>query len=271
MAGRLREPGSCSCCWSYRGWPGGGGARRWWHSWQPSRCSCGGRPRLRHRFVSPVADHTWQGRVVVAADERVLAGFVSRVLEGGSTVAPLAASPTWSAILAAAGSLVIAGASLTRAARLPAQSDTPCCLLFVGAILSSPLGWVYYLPLGYGPILGWMGASRGWDGLARMHRAARLGVSQASPCCTSRTRSGRVAAVGAGEARDRLERTSGACPVSLDPIDDVRPGDVAGRGDGAGDPSPRGTLPGAHRGAAGGGLRRRAGPSSTRRTIRTSI
>jgi len=103
-------------------------------------------------------------------------GFVSRVLEGGSTVAPLAAKPHLVPILAAAGSLVIAGASLTRAARLPAQSDHTLLLLFIGAILSSPLGWVYYLPLGYGPILGWIGASRGWDGLARMHRSARLGV-----------------------------------------------------------------------------------------------
>ena len=49
-------------------------------------------------------------------------------------------------------------------------------LLFVGAILSSPLGWVYYLPLGYGPILGWMGAGRDWDGLAGLSRGALAGV-----------------------------------------------------------------------------------------------
>jgi len=35
-------------------------------------------------------------------------------------------------------------------------------VLLLGAILASPLGWVYYLPLAYAPALGWMGAGEGW-------------------------------------------------------------------------------------------------------------
>ena len=38
----------------------------------------------------------------------------------------------------------------------------------VAAILVSPLGWVYYLPLAYGPILGWLGAGEHWSGLRRL-------------------------------------------------------------------------------------------------------
>ena len=75
-----------------------------------------------------------------------------------------------------AGSLIMAIATLAGAVRLGAKSDHAFLLLFVGAILSSPLGWVYYLPLGYGPILGWMGAGRGWDGLATLSRGALAGV-----------------------------------------------------------------------------------------------
>jgi hypothetical protein len=34
---------------------------------------------------------------------------------------------------------------------------------------------VYYLPLGYGPILGWIGAGRGWHGL-RALSSAKVGL-----------------------------------------------------------------------------------------------
>jgi len=44
--------------------------------------------------------------------------------------------------------------------------DLACLLLLLGAILSSPLGWVYYLPLALGPLLGilWHGT---WRSLSR--------------------------------------------------------------------------------------------------------
>ena len=103
-------------------------------------------------------------------------GFVSRMFAGGSTMAPLLKWPDVVPALSLAGSLLVAGATLAGAARLDAKSDRSLLLLFVGAILSSPLGWVYYLPLGYGPILGWMGAGRDWDGLAGLSRGALAGV-----------------------------------------------------------------------------------------------
>jgi hypothetical protein len=96
-------------------------------------------------------------------------GFVSRMFAGGSTMAPLLKWPDVVPALWLAGSLV-AGATLAGAARLDAKSDRSLLLLFVGAILSSPPGWVYHLPLGYGPILGWM-ARRDWDGLAGLSAA----------------------------------------------------------------------------------------------------
>jgi hypothetical protein len=96
-------------------------------------------------------------------------GFVSRILAGSSHVAPLVKRPELVAPLALGGSLLFAVATLAGAARVRANADQTLLLLLVGAILSSPLGWVYYLPLGYGPILGWMGAG-GWNGLARVPR-----------------------------------------------------------------------------------------------------
>ncbi len=45
-------------------------------------------------------------------------------------------------------------------------------VLLLGAILASPLGWVYYLPLAYAPVLGWMGAGEGWARLKKLPRPA---------------------------------------------------------------------------------------------------
>ena len=62
--------------------------------------------------------------------------------------------------------------------------DRQIFVLLLGAILASPLGWVYYLPLAYAPILGWMGAGAGWDGLSGLGRtrAAMLAVGLALLC-----------------------------------------------------------------------------------------
>ena len=98
-------------------------------------------------------------------------GFVSRILAGSSHIAPLAKWPELVAPLSMGGSLLFAVATLAGAARVRENADQTLLLLLVGAILSSPLGWVYYLPLGYGPILGWMGAG-GWNGMARMSRGS---------------------------------------------------------------------------------------------------
>jgi hypothetical protein len=102
-------------------------------------------------------------------------GFISRILSGGATVAPLISRPDLVRALTVAGSAMIAGLTLIAAARARPDDDRTLLLLFGGAILCSPLGWVYYLPLGYGPILGWMGAGRGWQGL-RVLSSAKVGI-----------------------------------------------------------------------------------------------
>jgi hypothetical protein len=77
--------------------------------------------------------------------------------------------------LTAAGAAFVLAASLraTWREREPAravEADHVVLVLLLGAILASPLGWVYYLPLAYAPILGWMGAGTGWATVRRLPR-----------------------------------------------------------------------------------------------------
>ena len=120
-------------------------------------------------------------------------GFVSRVFESGGKIAPIVSWPAVVAPLSFAGSAAIliltlrrcgGGASnppVSAAAPLSATADRQILLLLLGAILASPLGWVYYLPLAYGPILGWMGAGRGWEPLRALDwgRMATLALAGA--------------------------------------------------------------------------------------------
>jgi hypothetical protein len=95
-------------------------------------------------------------------------GLVSRLLAGGGRIAPLVHQPALVMPIAAAGSVLVAVATLIGAARdRSVASDRQVLLLLGGAVLSSPLGWVYYLPLAFGPILGWMGAARDWMPIRR--------------------------------------------------------------------------------------------------------
>jgi hypothetical protein len=90
-------------------------------------------------------------------------GLVSRLLAGGGRLAPLVHRQELVLPIAVAGSALVALVTLVAAAReRSAASDRQVLLLLSGAVLSSPLGWVYYLPLAFGPMLGWMGAGRGW-------------------------------------------------------------------------------------------------------------
>ncbi len=103
-------------------------------------------------------------------------GLVSRAFEGGATVAPLLRVPSIVPALAVSGSAVIAVCALIRSG---ARSDTAATdrdflVVLLGAILASPLGWVYYLPLAYGPMLGWAGAANGWGGFRTLSRPATL-------------------------------------------------------------------------------------------------
>jgi hypothetical protein len=83
--------------------------------------------------------------------------------------------------LAALGAAAIVLATLARAtivrredlasralASTPRERDHSLLLLLLAAILASPLGWVYYLPLAYAPMLGWLGAADGWSRLREL-------------------------------------------------------------------------------------------------------
>jgi hypothetical protein len=97
-------------------------------------------------------------------------GFVSRLVQGAPTIAPVVSRPELVAPIALAGSVAIAAITLLSAARRERAPDATVLLILLGAILASPLGWIYYLPLAYGPILGWMGAGRNWDGVRQLDR-----------------------------------------------------------------------------------------------------
>lgn len=96
-------------------------------------------------------------------------GFVSRVFESGGKIAPVMLWPVLVAPLSLAGAAVVLGLTIWRA-RNSNGPDAEVLSLLLGAILASPLGWVYYLPLAYGPILGWMGAGLGWEPLHGLGR-----------------------------------------------------------------------------------------------------
>ena len=79
------------------------------------------------------------------------AGLVHRVWTTG------AANAQW---LATIGGGVIALATLVGLrvqAVSPRQVDVGMAVVLLGALLASPLGWAYYVPLLLGPLLGWVG------------------------------------------------------------------------------------------------------------------
>lgn len=102
-------------------------------------------------------------------------GFVSRILQGGAGIAPAVLLPWLVQPAAVFGSAFVLAASV-RVTWREVDDVTDCewmlLVLLLGAILASPLGWVYYLPLAYAPVLGWMGAGDGWSRMRRLPRAA---------------------------------------------------------------------------------------------------
>ena len=85
-------------------------------------------------------------------------GFASRALDGSATITPVVDAAFLVRPVAAVGAAVVALASLAAATRdRDAEARSASFLVvLLGAILASPLGWVYYLPLAYGPMLGWL-------------------------------------------------------------------------------------------------------------------
>lgn len=135
-------------------------------------------PDTYHQWTGSLGAVGWQWMAMNAS----WPGLVSRLLEGGTTIAPLVSMPAavQPLALAGAGAILIAslvatsggGASAPRDGGASAPRDATLLVLLLAAILASPLGWVYYLPLAYGPILGWMGAGDAWSGLRRLSRPA---------------------------------------------------------------------------------------------------
>jgi hypothetical protein len=98
-------------------------------------------------------------------------GYVSRIFQGGGRIAPVVSIPALVQPLAVFGAAFVLAATVRSCRAEPSAphvEDRVVLVLLLGAILASPLGWVYYLPLAYGPILGWMGAGDGWSGVRRL-------------------------------------------------------------------------------------------------------
>jgi len=92
-------------------------------------------------------------------------GVVARVFQGGATVQALLRAPGIVPALSVAGSVAIGAASVWSAYRsepTAGGTDAAVLILLAGAILASPLGWVYYLPLTVAPLAGLL-RSRGWQ------------------------------------------------------------------------------------------------------------
>lgn len=98
-------------------------------------------------------------------------GYASRVLQGGTRIEPVALIPWLVQPVAMFGSALVLAATVRATWRGPddgAWREWVLLVLLLAAILASPLGWVYYLPLAYVPVLGWMGAGEDWARLKQL-------------------------------------------------------------------------------------------------------
>jgi hypothetical protein len=92
-------------------------------------------------------------------------GVVSRLFEGGRTVTPVYSWPALVPPLSLVGTACIGLVTLWSAAKAESHGrshDFSLLIVLLGAILASPLGWVYYLPLALGPAIAvfWTGEWR---------------------------------------------------------------------------------------------------------------
>jgi len=102
-------------------------------------------------------------------------GYVSRLLQGSTKMEPAVLVPWLVQPLATFGAAFVLAATVRATWRGPDDvvwREWVLLVLLLGAIVASPLGWVYYLPLAYAPLLGWMGAGDGWARLKQLPRPA---------------------------------------------------------------------------------------------------
>jgi hypothetical protein len=100
-------------------------------------------------------------------------GFLSRTLEGGPELAAMLRPFTFvhPVTIALTTFFVVLAVIVALRSRWETP-DRQVTSLFLAALLMSPLGWVYYLPMASGPVLGWVGAGRDWQGIRQAGREA---------------------------------------------------------------------------------------------------
>ena len=97
-----------------------------------------------------------------------IAGIVARTLADSPLFDPIVSAPALVRPITALGNLAIFVASAVLLRRQAAASaDIVFAVLLLVAQLVSPLGWIYYLPLVAGPLVGW------WRGSTMLVPAAR--------------------------------------------------------------------------------------------------
>lgn len=109
-------------------------------------------------------------------------GFVSRTIGEGTTMAPVWRGESLIRPVATAGGLAICALTVLAARRRNDEReshDRVVLLVLAGAILASPLGWVYYLPLAWAPAVGLFGAGLGWRAYNRQGTAAKVAAALA--------------------------------------------------------------------------------------------
>ena len=91
-----------------------------------------------------------------------IAGIVARMFADSPLFDPLVSAPTLVRPITALGNLAIlvASAVLLRRQHAAGSADIVFAVLLLVAQLVSPLGWIYYLPLVAGPLVGWWRGSR---------------------------------------------------------------------------------------------------------------
>jgi hypothetical protein len=125
------------------------------------------------QWVSTLSSATWAWMPMNASWN----GFVTRVVHGGTGVLPLI--PRLEALRATMAAIaVIFAVGAFVSTRGSGARDRNFLVLLLGALLTSPLGWVYYLPLGLGPLLGVLAPALRGPGLAALGRGSlALGIA----------------------------------------------------------------------------------------------
>jgi alpha-1,2-mannosyltransferase len=103
-------------------------------------------PRVYVEWIESLGSVGWWWMAMNASWQ----GFVTRTLEGSASVTPVLSAPAVVKPVAAIGSALVCVVTLWYTRRLHAktrQIDAAWLLIVLGAVLGSPLGWVYYLPL----------------------------------------------------------------------------------------------------------------------------